>query len=125
MQVLDYQKKAIDFAVAHFRKYSGLLLKMDVGLGKTWVGVEVARRLKVKTCFVVPSSVFHQWKQHMPEGTLFVDQMGRLDVTAHQHQCILVSYYAMNDPMITDLVKDRLWMSLPTSRTRRRCGLSA
>lgn len=59
----DYQKEAVDFAVAHAEE--GCLIALDTGLGKSAVAARAVRTFKGKTVVVCPSFVKSVWASEL------------------------------------------------------------
>jgi len=57
----SFQKKAVEEAVNCLRENRGYLLNEEMGLGKTYQAVEIARRLKKKVLVICPKYAIEKW----------------------------------------------------------------
>ncbi|MEO8035306.1 MAG: SNF2-related protein, partial [Acidobacteriota bacterium] len=59
----EHQREAVDRAVEILSAHGGAILADDVGLGKSFVAAEVARRSGREVDVVVPASLVPQWRE--------------------------------------------------------------
>ena len=67
----DHQIDAVERALEILGAFGGVVLADDVGLGKSFVAAEVARRLGCETELIVPASLVAQWREFSLAAEIF------------------------------------------------------
>ena len=57
-----HQSEAVERLISLLDRWGGALLADDVGLGKSWIAAEVARRLSMRVELIVPRALLSQWR---------------------------------------------------------------
>ena len=67
----DHQVDAVERALKILGAFGGVILADDVGLGKSFVAAEIARRLQCETELIVPASLVAQWREFDLDARIF------------------------------------------------------
>lgn len=82
VELLDYQKELVNYVNNYLQKYkicnkfNRMYIKLNTGLGKSFIGMYLIKMLKLKTLIVVPTErIMQQWKEMLLEyGFNVIDQ---------------------------------------------------
>ena len=67
----DHQIDAVERALEILGAFGGVILADDVGLGKSFIAAEIARRLRYETELIVPASLIQQWREFDLDAQIF------------------------------------------------------
>jgi SNF2 family DNA or RNA helicase len=66
----DHQLDAVERALSMIRRFGGVILADDAGLGKSFVAAEIARRMQIDVDLIVPASLVAQWRDTLRDFDL-------------------------------------------------------
>ena len=82
------QKIIIDTTIDHIKKHDGGLICVGCGVGKTFMGLYIASKFKVKTLIIVHKTfLLNQWKERIAEFTdadVGIIQQNKVEVEGKQ-----------------------------------------
>ena len=67
----EHQIDAVERALEILSAFGGVVLADDVGLGKSFVAAEIARRLRCEIDLIVPASLVEQWREFDLDASIF------------------------------------------------------
>jgi superfamily II DNA or RNA helicase len=74
-RLAEHQERAVERALLLLNRFGGCLLADDVGLGKSFIAAEVAKRSDRAVDFVVPTSLIPQWRENLEQFGLSAELM--------------------------------------------------
>jgi superfamily II DNA or RNA helicase len=64
-QLADFQTRAVENALKNIENYGGALVSDVVGLGKSYIGAAIVKRIRARTLIICPPPLIKMWRRYI------------------------------------------------------------